>query len=79
MCNGAQQELQTVERGTLPEKAIARQADCLEQVSAVAEEPRDALCVTHVVLQTKVDAHCDKLATVVGRINLTTITTIDVA
>ena len=40
-------------------------------------DPRDALRRS-VVLQTKVDAHCDKLATVVGRTNLTTLAAVDV-
>jgi len=35
-------------------------------------------CVKRMVLYTKVDAQCDKLATFVGQIKLTTLATIDV-
>jgi len=35
-------------------------------------------CATHVVLYTKLDAQCDKLATVVDRTKLTTRATVDV-
>ena len=42
------------------------------EVSAVTDEPRDA------VLSTKLDAHRNKLATVVSRIKLTTLAMVDV-
>ena len=36
------------------------------------------VCVTPIVLYTTVDAQCDKLTTVVGRTELTTLATVDV-
>jgi len=42
--------------------------DSVKQISAVADESARAThCVTANVLQTKVDAQCDKLATELGR------------
>jgi len=42
-------------------------------------QTRAKRCITSSVLYTKVDARCDKLATVVGRTKLTTLAAVDVA
>jgi len=42
-------------------------------------QTRTTLYVTPIVLYTKVDAQCDKLATVVDRAKLTTFATVDVS
>jgi len=47
----------------------------LEHVSAAH---RTMYCITSIVLYTKVDAQCDKLAMVVGRTKSTTLVTVDV-
>jgi len=47
-------------------------------LSAVAGELRDAECHGYTVLQTTVDAQCNKMATVDGRIKLATLATADV-
>ena len=47
-----------------------------QQVSATAERPARR-AVTRIVLHTKVDAQCDKLAIVVDRTKMTTPVTVD--
>jgi len=53
-------------------------APLLHRAAIISRRTRATRCNTLRVLYTKVDALCDKLATVVGRTKLTTFATVDV-